>query len=268
MSLCLGRECSSISISSVEAHHELEIITTNISIVICRGHIHSARFRFLAVASASQRLAKLLQNKGKPKQAPQQSQPQTAPAITAAMRQHASQRVTKALQANSSLGLESTQAEAETGASRWESDIFSSSNSKSAYLSKLSNAVSQIRRATDLAQLELPAAAWVPDQATAAARLLGPNMADMANQPPAAGQPSDRVGSSLHAPASDLQSTPVHTPSGPKQLLIVPSPPLQPASGSQLHELMQELKSEQHLGSYKLCFVIQRIDHCACLLQQ
>ncbi len=83
------------------------------------------------------------------------------------MRKHAADRITKALTGNSELNLESSQAE--SGACRWESDIFQGSNSKSAYLSKLSNAVSQIKRAPGLAQLGLPATAWVPDQATSSA---------------------------------------------------------------------------------------------------
>ncbi|KAL0036435.1 hypothetical protein WJX77_007708 [Trebouxia sp. C0004] len=114
-------------------------------------------------ASASQRLTKFLQNKGKSKQA-SSSQPQPPPAITAAMRRHAADRITKALTDNSELNLESSQAE--SGACRWECDIFQGSNSKSAYLSKLSNAVLQIKRAPDLAQLGLSATVWVPDQAT------------------------------------------------------------------------------------------------------
>lgn len=80
------------------------------------------------------------------------------------MRKHAADRLTRALTDNYELNLEGSHAE--SGACRWESDIFQGSNSKSAYLSKLSNAVSQIKRAPVLAQLGVPATFWVPDQAT------------------------------------------------------------------------------------------------------
>ncbi|DBA86973.1 TPA: hypothetical protein ACH3X2_14259 [Trebouxia sp. C0005] len=171
--------------------------------------------------SASQRLTKLLQNKGKSKQASQSSQPQPSPAITAAMRKHAADRITKALTDNSELNLETSQAE--SGACRWERHIFEGSNSKSAYLSKLSNAVSQIKRAPDLAQLGLPATAWVPDQATP------PACPDMAERMQSTNEPSveDARNAALLLLTSDNQ----HEPSS-----------AQPMSEGKLRQMMQDLE--------------------------
>ena len=117
-----------------------------------------------AEAASSQRLSKLLQGKAKPKQASQPSQQQAAPAITPAMRDHASTRLSTALSGNSALSLEGTQAE--SAAASWESAIFQSSGSKSAYLSKLANTVSQIKRASDVMQLDALHLAFQPAQAT------------------------------------------------------------------------------------------------------
>lgn len=79
------------------------------------------------------------------------------------MRQHATARITQALQGNSALNLEAPRAEA--GASKWESELHHSSSSKSAYLSKLANAVSQIKRASDVACLDVSSTAFEPNQA-------------------------------------------------------------------------------------------------------
>ncbi len=172
-------------------------------------------------ASASQRLTKLLQNKGKSKQASQSSQPQPSPAISAAMRKHAADRLTKALTDNSELNLESSQAE--SGACRWESDIFQGSNSKSAYLSKLSNSVSQIKRAPDLAQLGVPATVWVPDQATSSA------CPDITERMHSLNEPSveDARNAALLLLTSDSQ----HEQSS-----------AQPVSESKLRQMMQDLE--------------------------
>ena len=125
-------------------------------------------------AASSQRLSKLLEGKGKakPKQATLPSQQQPASAITAAMRQHARARISHALQDNPALDLEAPQAGeedqetgAEAAASRWECAIYHGSGSKSAYLSKLSNAISQIKRALDFAQLGIPSTASEPNLA-------------------------------------------------------------------------------------------------------
>lgn len=176
--------------------------------------------------SVSQRLTKLLQNKGKSKQASRSSQPQPSPAINAAMRKHAADKVTKALTANSELNLESSQAE--SGAYKWESDIFQGSKSKSAYLSKLSHAVSQIKRAPDLAQLGLPATVWVPDQATSSA------CPDLAGEMESITEPSaeDAHNAALLLLKSDNQ----HEPSS-----------AQLVSESRLRQMMQDLEdaSEQ-----------------------
>ena len=137
------------------------------------------------------------------------------------MRKHAADRITKALTDNSELNLESSRAEFR--ACRWESDIFQGSSSKSAYLSKLSNAVSQIKRVPDLAQLGLPAAFWVPDQATSFA---SPHMAG-------------RMQSINEPSAEDARDA---------ALLLVTSDPrhqsssAQPVSESKLREMMQDLE--------------------------
>ena len=125
----------------------------------------SLRLALPAEVSSSQRLSKLLDGKAKSKQASLSSQQQPLPAaVTPAMRQHATARLSQALQDNSALKLEAARAEA--GASRWESELHHGSSSKSAYLSKLANAVSQIKRSSDLAHFDLPATAFEPDQAT------------------------------------------------------------------------------------------------------
>lgn len=124
-------------------------------------------------ATSSQRLSKLLEGKGKgkPKQATLPSQQQPASAITPAMKQHARARISHALQDNPALeqgpqaGEEDQEAAAEAAASRWECGIFQSSSSKSAYLSKLSNAISQIKRASEFAQLGVPSTASEPSLA-------------------------------------------------------------------------------------------------------
>ncbi len=137
------------------------------------------------------------------------------------MRKHAADRITKALTDNSELNLESSQAE--SGACKWESDIFLGSNSKSAYLSKLSNAVSQIKRAPDLAQLGLPVTAWVPDQATSfACRELAGKMESI-TEPSA----KDARDAALLLLTSDDQ----HEPSS-----------AQPVSESKLRQMMQDLE--------------------------
>ena len=91
------------------------------------------------------------------------------------MRQHATTRISHALRDNSALGFKRPQAEeeeedakeagADAAAFRWESGIYQGSSSKSAYLSKLANAVAQIKQASDLAQLDLPSTASEPKQA-------------------------------------------------------------------------------------------------------
>ena len=129
-------------------------------------------------ADSSQRLSKLLEGKGrgKSKQASLSSQHQAASAaITPAMRQHATTRISQALRDNSALSYkrpqaaeeeeEDEEAGAEAAAFRWESGIYQGSSSKSAYLSKLANAVAQIKRASDLAQLDIPTAASEHTQA-------------------------------------------------------------------------------------------------------
>ena len=144
--------------------------------------IHTSKVRktnsfvLFSEANSSQRLSKLLEGKarGKSKQASLSSQHQAASAaITPAMRQHATARISQALRDNSALKFDRPQGEeeeegggdeeasAEAGAFRWESGIYQGSSSKSAYLSKLANAVSQIKRAPDLAQLNFPSTALV-----------------------------------------------------------------------------------------------------------
>ncbi len=137
------------------------------------------------------------------------------------MRKHAADRITKALTDNSELKLESSQAE--SGACTWESDIFQGSNSKSAYLSKLSNAVSQIKRAPDLAQLGLPVTAWEPDQATSTAcpELAG-NMESITES---------SAKDARDAPLLRLTSENQHAQS-----------PAQPVSESKLRQMMQHLE--------------------------
>ena len=135
------------------------------------------------------------------------------------MRKHATDRLASALAHNSALDLEKTQAE--SGACRWESDIFQGSNSKSAYLSKLSNAVSQIKRASELAQLGVPATAWVPDhQATSS----GQNVAERGHSPD---QPT---------PTSQNNASPLGVRSCQNQLSSQ-----QAVSEQELRQLMQEL---------------------------
>ena len=83
--------------------------------------------------------------------------------------------MSQALRDNSALKFERPQAEeeersdeeasVEAGASRWEAGIYLGSSSKSAYLSKLANAVSQIKRASDCTQLDFPSTASEPTQA-------------------------------------------------------------------------------------------------------
>jgi hypothetical protein len=191
-------------------------------------------------------LTKLLQNKGKSKQATQSSQSQPSPAITAAMRKHAADRITKALTDNSELNLESSQAE--SGACRWESDIFQSSNSKSAYLSKLSNAVSQIKRASDLAQLGLPATVWVPDQATSSASPHMPGRMQSTNEPSA----EDAGDAALLLLTSDPQNQ---------------SSLAQPVSESKLRQMMQDLENAS--GTIRSnCTLIEKIfEWLECRLQ-
>lgn len=133
-------------------------------------------FVWCSEANSSQRLPKLLQGRstGKSKQARRSGQHLAASAaITPAMRQHATARISQALVGNSALNFDTPRAEeedeeeasAEAGASRWESRIYQGSSSKSAYLSKLANAVSQIKRASNLSQLDLPSTLPEPNQA-------------------------------------------------------------------------------------------------------
>lgn len=85
------------------------------------------------------------------------------------MRQHAQARLAQALQSNTKLELDASRHQA--GAKTWEASLFQSSNSKSAYLSKLSNAVSEIKRAEKLAELEGSHVRWTatPDKSSPAA---------------------------------------------------------------------------------------------------
>lgn len=110
---------------------------------------YCSNFAVIAEATAAQRMEKLLQ--AKHKKAALSTQPTSAASITPAMRQHARTRLVQALQSNPQLGLEPAQQDA--GGKTWEASLFQTSSSKSAYLSKLSNAVSQIKRAATLAEL-------------------------------------------------------------------------------------------------------------------
>lgn len=105
-------------------------------------------------------MQKLLQ--AKPKKAGRQAQQALrsgTASITPAMRQHAQTRLLQALQkSNAQLGLETSQQQ--SGATTWEGSLFQASNSKSAYLSKLANAVAQIKRATSLAELDGAHVRW------------------------------------------------------------------------------------------------------------
>ena len=167
------------------------------------------------------------------------------------MRKHAADKVTKALTANSELNLESSQAE--SGAYKWESDIFQGSKSKSAYLSKLSHAVSQIKRAPDLAQLGLPATVWVPDQATSSA------CPDLAGEMESITEPSaeDAHNAALLLLKSDNQ----HEPSS-----------AQLVSESRLRQMMQDLEDASgtvsRIDLWKLLESIQKIiEWLECRLQ-
>ena len=137
------------------------------------------------------------------------------------MRKHATDRLASTIAHNSALDLESGQAE--SGACRWESDIFQGSNSKSAYLSKLSNAVSQIKRASELAQLGVPATAWVQD-----------------HQATSSGQ---EVAGGIHSPHQPTPMSQNNTsPSGVRSCQNQPS--TQQAVGEKkLRQLMQELNN-------------------------
>ena len=131
--------------------------------------------------------------------------------------------MSQALRDNSALNFERPQGEeeddeeasAEAGASRWESGIYQASSSKSAYLSKLANAVSQIKRASGLAQLDFPSTASEPNQARQLGRIAqdmsqtrtqsrqDAEMLDKTRQP----DPQAHAGTSAgqHQPASALQ---------------------------------------------------------------
>ena len=188
----------------------------------------------LAEVSSSQRMSKLLQSKskGKPKQAGQSSQQQALPSVTPAMRQHAACRISHALQHNSALTLDALQAE--SAASTWESDIFHASNSKSAYLSKLANAVSQVKKASTLAHVDAPANAFEPDQSK-------PPSARSSQHPKSscavsATAATDASTLSRHLQADDLQTHAIAS-AGPKQN----SDALQPIGEHELRRLMQTI---------------------------
>lgn len=85
------------------------------------------------------------------------------------MRQHAQARLAQALQSNTQLDLDASQQQA--GAETWEASLFQSSNSKSAYLSKLSNAAAEIKRAEKLAEVDRSHVRWTatPDKSSHAA---------------------------------------------------------------------------------------------------
>lgn len=191
----------------------------------------------LAEASSSQRLSKLLEGKGKSKQARLSTQQQALPAaITPAMRQHATARLTQALQENSALSLEAPQAVA--GASRWESKLHHGSSSKSAYLSKLANAVSLIKRAPDVAQFDFPATALELDQAMPA----GQHDRSAQDEFPAAGAQSSKRSDMLRSEAQQTGSEPqTHgTSAGQRR----PSQALQPVSEDELLRLMRLLSGK------------------------
>lgn len=142
------------------------------------------------------------------------------------MRKHATDRLASTLAQNSALDLESGQAE--SGACRWESDIFQGSNSKSAYLSKLSNAVSQIKRASELEQLGVPTTAWVLDH--------------QAIPPAASGQEVAGRECSPHQRIPTSQNN--ASPSGVTTCLpSQPSSSQQAVSEKKLRQLMQELNN-------------------------
>lgn len=102
-------------------------------------------------------MEKLLQAKNK-KSGHQAGQPTSTASVTPAMRQHAQIRLTQAMQSNTHLVLNTVQQHA--GCHSWEASLFQRSNSKSAYLSKLSNAVSQIKRAVHRADIDGPHVQW------------------------------------------------------------------------------------------------------------
>ena len=182
-------------------------------------------------ASSAQRLSKLLQGKAKSKQASLSSQQQAAPlAITPAMRQHATARISQALRDNSTLDLERPRAEA--GAARWESETYKGSSSKSAYLSKLANTVSQIKRASDLVHLNVPPSAFEPDQ--------GRQYGEAAQDAPVTGAQEGKGVGMLTEPQQrhDPQTAAV-TAARQHQ------PSLQPVTENELQRLMQLLSGKE-----------------------
>lgn len=191
-----------------------------------------------AEASSSQRLSKLLDGKAKSKQARLSSQQQALPAaITPAMRQHATARLTQALQDNSALSLEAPRAEA--GASKWESELHHGSSNKSAYLSKLANAVSQIRAAPDVAHFGLPARAFEPDHAMPAGQHDRPAQDEF----PAAGAQSSKSSDIVRSEAQQTGSEP-QIQAGTSAAQRQPSQALQPVSEDELLRLMRRLSGK------------------------
>ncbi len=172
------------------------------------------------------------------------------------MRQHASDRLAKALTDNCELNLESPRAE--SGGSRWEYDIHQSSNSKSAYLSKLANAVSQIKRVSDLAQLGLPASTWIP-HAPAAATSTGQVLAGQTHLPhqPSTSPPLQHGEGSLSAATPSPQNGSVR---------FIVSSPLQPISVSKLRQLMQKLEDSSGTRTVVIELCVFCLSVCVCPL--
>ena len=189
----------------------------------------------LAEMSSSQRMSKLLQNKGKPKQAGQPGQQPALPSVTPAMRRHAASRISQALQDNSALNLAALQAE--SAASTWESDIFRVSNSKSAYLSKLANAVSQIKNASNLAHLDVPATAFEPDQSTPPSALSSQHLKPGSAVSATAAKGASTLGT--HPQANALQR---HAAASAGQQQT--SDALQPIGETELRRLMQTISGK------------------------
>lgn len=222
--------------------------------------------------TATHRLQRLLSSsnsKQKQKATTQQPQPATA-AVPPATRDNARTRLVQALQSNAQLQL--TAAQQESGAGRWEDALFRSSKSKSAYLSKLANASSQIKRATATTQLELPstptgqklqpggdhaaADGASPPLASATAGLEAAKPSALGKDVAGEGLPGSTASMSAVHRVADCATQSAAQPTSDKHLPL--------ASLAELQDLMQQLTGAE--GGFRLTYIGNAALSPACIL--